>query len=1129
MCFTRSEAHYSSSLQAHQLALELFDNLCQALSKVPTSKQHQHLSDLLESAQSCLPSSITDSFSRPSYPAYPENDEYNQHAKDTLVKARTDASDVIKKGKEGVDWYMRLLNARGKVLSKHSEIKELEGDIRQLLDFLERGEDMSERPDMSSQHCLDGNFEQWIKAIPSKSAVALQYIEQSESICNRSTFLALQYRNLLKTPPRSIREQAGWETDFVNDDLADQVDIDASQLLELRQQTLAAVQIAKEDIEILDRAQQAFISALSIRNEGLSIQRQLENLIQKTAYPSPQAIQKDHDELKHTVAQLVSRIEKQVMGPFSSFESLIKIHQRQLLSLRQQLLSAISDITDLPSQLSRSMDLLERVQNQTTIVENVEAEAEKMIADVTVIREEAQQTAQREDTNNVLDSLLAKIEKLEKGAKSWESKLSQRVPFLASGTNEHLSSNDLDTIPAVPPHLTLTSSSSAPPMTPPLSRSNTPQQSSTLGVNIYGANSAGLDLASVDGSVKAAVNDQVLAVGSHIAHCKSVCRSTILSMWEYRYQEGTTGLGKGISSWLDFCEKTGSTLDDIADRIDAQSVSHDLAQVTVQEVEDILVSFKKYTTEHKKILHAQLEGMEDIFNAFHGWGEDEGSQDRCERWEISKRISKDAVEDALGKAGHIVATGEALLVKIRYQTEVTANQQQVIPDTPIPPTNTPDVLEPCVVAEDISSSILETPSNDLDLLEQLRKQLDNLQVEEIVHPITLRPTWTLTSRHLPTQKTAEHMAKILGDISGSVQSLVNSSSHVILSEAENLKQSLTSREMLMPRLEQLAQVDGAIKACDDAHSQLLDKIDHYVEQKERLEEAARDAKQALDYVLECSVPVNDDSRVRREVKRLTVTKNDLAILVEECLHPEKLKEKCVQDAVSEISRSESELSFASTVHSFNPTPSVSKLPRLSNPLFKPSSRSTSNPQHTPRRPSSHIFESQGNNGHRVVSDTPTYVLENKSQSIANLHRHRASRGSDSTHSAIPTLPDSDLRARKSSIPRRARLSNASSIVSPSVVTPQSAKAIPKLKRTRNLVPSAQLKVKEYVPNSRSKLDVAIGKVINTLDVSGVSGNERTITEQPSFTDRYPSTSGEPGHLRKQFRMARFVRTVLDWV
>ncbi|KIR36455.1 hypothetical protein I352_01404 [Cryptococcus deuterogattii MMRL2647] len=699
-------------------------------------------------AQSCLPSSITDSFSRPSYPAYPENDEYNQHAKDTLVKARTDASDVIKKGKEGVDWYMRLLNARGKVLSKHSEIKELEGDIRQLLDFLERGEDMSERPDMSSQHCLDGNFEQWIKAIPSKSAVALQYIEQSESICNRSTFLALQYRNLLKTPPRSIREQAGWETDFVNDDLADQVDIDASQLLELRQQTLAAVQIAKEDIEILDRAQQAFISALSIRNEGLSIQRQLENLIQKTAYPSPQAIQKDHDELKHTVAQLVSRIEKQVMGPFSSFESLIKIHQRQLLSLRQQLLSAISDITDLPSQLSRSMDLLERVQNQTTIVENVEAEAEKMIADVTVIREEAQQTAQREDTNNVLDSLLAKIEKLEKGAKSWESKLSQRVPFLASGTNEHLSSNDLDTIPAVPPHLTLTSSSSAPPMTPPLSRSNTPQQSSTLGVNIYGANSAGLDLASVDGSVKAAVNDQVLAVGSHIAHCKSVCRSTILT-----------------------------------------------------------------------------------------------------------------------------------------------NQQQVIPDTPIPPTNTPDVLEPCVVAEDISSSILETPSNDLDLLEQLRKQLDNLQVEEIVHPITLRPTWTLTSRHLPTQKTAEHMAKILGDISGSVQSLVNSSSHVILSEAENLKQSLTSREMLMPRLEQLAQVDGAIKACDDAHSQLLDKIDHYVEQKERLEEAARDAKQALDYVLECSVPVNDDSRVRREVKRLTVTKNDLAILVEECLHPEKLKEK----------------------------------------------------------------------------------------------------------------------------------------------------------------------------------------------------------------------------------------------
>lgn len=1128
MCFTRSESHYSSSLQAHQLALELFDNLYQALSKLSTSKQDRHLSDLLKSAQSCLPSPITDSFSRPSYPAYPENDEYNQHAKDTLVKAHTNASDVIKKGKEAVDWYMRLLNAREKVLSKHSEIKELEGNIRQLLDFLERGEDMIERPDMSSQHCLDGNFEQWIKVIPSKSAVALQYIEQSESVCNRSTILVLQYRNLLKTPPRSVREQTGWETDFVNDDLVDQVDMDASQLLELRQQTLATVQIAKEDIKILDRAQQAFISALSIRNEGLSIQRQLENLIQKTAYPPPQTIQKDHGELKHTVAQLVSRIEKQVMGPFSSFERLIRIHRRQLLSLRQQLLSAISDVIDLPPQLSRSMDLLERVQNQTIIVENVEAEAEKMIADVIIIREEAQQTAQREDASNVFDSLLAKIEELEKGANSWESKLSQRIPFLASGTNEPPPSDDLDTIAAVPSRLTLTSSSSAPPMTPPLSRSDTPQQTSTLGVNIDGTNSADLDLASVDRSAKTAVNDQVLAVGSHIAHCKSVCRSAILGMWEYRYQEGATGLGKGISSWLDFCEQTGSTLNDIADQSDSQPVSHGLAQAAVQEVEDILVSFKEYTAEHTRILHAQLEGMDDIFNALPRWAVEEGSQDNCEKWKISKRISKDAVEDALGKAGDIVATGEALLVKIRYQTEVIANQQQVIPDTPMPPTNTPNALEPCVVADDISSNILDTPNNDLDLLEQLRKQLDNLQVEEIAHPIISKPTWTLTSRHLPTQKTAEHMAKILGDISGSVQSLVDLSSHVILSEAENLKQSLTSREILMPRFERLAQVDGAIKACDDAHSQLLDKIDHYAEQKELLEEAARDAKQALDYVLEYSVPVNDDSRVRREVKRLTDTKKDLEILVEECLHPEKLKKKCVQDAVSEISRSESELSFTSTVNSFNPTSSVSKLPRLSNSLFKPSPRSTSSPQRTPRRPSSNIFESQWSNGHRVVSDTPTYVLENKSQSIANLNEQRASPSSDSTPSGIPTLPDSDLRARKSSIPRRARLSNASSIVSSSVATPQSAKAIPKLKRTRHLVPSAQSKVKQYVPNSRSKLDVAIGKVINKLDVSGVSGNERTITEQPSFPDRCPSTSG-PRDRRKQFRMARFVRTVLDWV
>lgn len=1133
MCFIRSEAHYSSSLQAHQLGLELLDNLHLALSKPATSKQHQQLSELLEEAQSCLPSPMTDSFSQPSHPAYPENDEYNQHAKDALVKAHTNASDVIKQGKEGVDWYSRLLSARENVLGKHLEIKELEENIQQLLEFFEKGEDGTERPDMSSQHSLDANFKHWINAVPSKSAMALQYVEQSESVCRRSTLLALQYRNLLKTPPQFVREQAGWQTDLVNDDLADQVDSDSNGLLELRQRALVVVRTAKEDIDILDMARQAFTGALSVRNEGLFIQRRLETLIRKIAYPSSQGFERNHGGLKRTITQLVLRTEQRVTTPFSSFERLIKSYQRHLPTLRQHLLSSISDVTDLPPRLSRSMDLLERVQNQTAIVDNVEAEAQKMIADVIAIREEAEQTAEREDVSNVLDSMLTKVEELEEETKSWESKLSQRIPFLASETNGSPSSNDLNTISAVPHHVAPTSSSSAPPMTPPLSRSNTPQQISTVRLTIDGTNSTALNLASVDHSVREAVNDQVLTVRSHIAHCKSVCRSAILDVWENQCQGRVTALEKSISSWLDFCEKIRDTLDDTAGRVDVQPASYDFAPAAAQGVGESLKSLKEYIAEHERILHAQLAGMEDIFNFSPRWrGEEkEESQDRCRRWRISKRISKDAVEDALGKAGDILAAGEALLAKIKHQAEVTHNQQQAFPDTPIPPTNTPDVLGPSVIANDTSSSTLETLNDDLNLLEQLRKQLDDLQVQEIVNPITLASSWTPTSQHLPTQAMAECIAKVLGDISEGVRSLSNPSSHFALTEAERLNQSLTSQKALVPRLEQLAQIDGAVKACDDAYSQLLDIIDHYAEQKGPLQKAARDAKEAFDYVLECSMPVNDDSRVCRELERLRDTKKDLETLVEECLDPEKVKEKDVQDAVSEISRSESALSVASTVQSFNPTASISKIPRLSSSLFKPSPRSTSNPQCTPLRSPSGILARQGNNGHRVVSDTPTYVLAKKSQSIVDPHRPRTSAGPISTPSDSPMLTDFDRRARKSSIPRRSRLSNAPSIASLLVATPQSAKAIAKLRRTTHLVPQVQSKVKrEYVPNPKSKLDVAIGKVINKLDVSGVIDNERTTAEQQSsFLDRCPNTAGEPGRHRKRCRMARFVRTVLDWV
>ncbi|ODN80557.1 hypothetical protein L202_02758 [Cryptococcus amylolentus CBS 6039] len=1092
-----SETHHSSSVQAEQLALTLIDELQIALARPATSSEHRRLSALLEMASKRLPSPITSSFPRPSHEAYPDNDEYNENVVRALVRTHESASEEIRKGREGLDWYARLAKAREAVLEQHKILLSEKEAIAHLVRCLDNGQDDIPRPDMDDTSCLMTEHAIWVTSVPSWVSQLTPFQESVPDTVRHGTLAVYQYRSVYKTAPKSLRESLPEE---VTGDEVDVAEADLERLTELLKRSRGSATRAEQDSRILNIAQPIFTSSATVHQTGLELKSTLHIALRATTFPTSLTSHEEYSEIKEKIKLLDGMIKQDVATPLASLHFLLKECGRKLPVLRHDLAERASNLIDQQTHLRFLLDLLKRARQQREVAKAVEAEATKFMRKLGLIKDEVERVREQEKVGELqrsLEVILVRVEGLWRDVEKWEGELAERTPFLAAAP----SPVDNGVIPKaaapIPP-----TSSSVPPMTPPVSRSNTPQHPNS---------DIPIDLAAVDRNVRNIVNAHAVSVQSAIAHCRSSCQAGILDLWIIQCVQAAQMLDNSFIAWHKTNNKFLAQVENLSNRVAVPPTSVNAAKATVQAIEAMSASLEPRLRSHEKEIKEAEEALQGAVGHKPEWSRD-ADDVRVEEWDRAMVTATTAAADA-GKQIKALDESACKLLKVAKERLERAVQNPRVLISPVAPRSLEDVFGPAASSPSSRTasplaSPLASPVDDLSSwIQQIQQELEGLQVELVVDPRSVEMQATPLLRRLPSEEVAGKIRSGLDRVAAKTKGLHVPPGHPAGASLLYLEDGLRERQSMLPRLKQLVHFSTAVKGCDAAFNSLLEVVDNYGEhQKSYLLSEHRRVETILKDVYRLAEPVEKDRRVAREVKRLSNTRKDLKALVDECMDPSKKTN--FDDAASEMTRADSVLSMASTVLPRTPSRSFSRLPRLSNSAFK--SRVTPNTLTTPLRVSASLQAPTQSSRNRSVSDTPNRVLFGSPGDTSSLPAR--ARASLPLHSAglpsLPGLPETGSRLRKSSIPMRARLPSTTSLSSLAVSPQSNGKQPPRLRRTGPL-PSAlgHPRVKrEYVANPKNKLDVAVGKIVNKLDVAVPV---RPVNQNPPHqAEEYQDLSGQ---------------------
>ncbi|WVQ73988.1 hypothetical protein IAR50_003569 [Cryptococcus sp. DSM 104548] len=1088
-----SETHHSSSIQAEQLALNLIDELQVALTRPATSSEHRRLSVLLETATSRLPSPITSSFPRPSHEAYPENDRYNENVVRALIKTHESASENLRKGKDGLDWYARLLKAREDVLARHEGILAARESIAVLVRRLDNGEDDIPRPELGDTSCLMTDYSTWVSSVPSWLS-QLQLLQKSvPDTARHGTLAVYQYRSIYKAAPKSLRggvpeEMAGDEADVAESDL--------ERLIELLQRSEESATRAEQDVEILHIAQSISTASATVHQTGLELKSTLHVALKATTSPTSFTSHEEYNDIKEKMKKLDGLIKQDVATPLSSLHGILKGYDRKHPVLRHHLSDKASALIEQQTHLRSLLDLLKRARKQREVAKAVEAEATKYMRKLGLIKDEVERVRGREEVGELqrsLEVILTRTEGLWRDVEGWEGELAERTPFLAAAPPP--ADKDVATSQA-------TTVSPSTPMTPPMSRSTTPRRpppTSDLPV----------DLAAVDRKVRGIINVHAVSVQSAIAHCRSSCQAGILDLWVIQCVQAAQVLDTSLIAWQKTNNKFLAQMESLSNRVVMPPTSVNAAKATVQAIEAMITSLDSRLGVHEKQIREGEETLKKAVGMKPDWARN-ADDVRVEEWDRAMVTATAAASDA-GKQIKAFEESARDLLKMAKERLVKAAQNPRLLISPIPPKPLEDVFGPTSattskMASPLASPLLSPADDVMSRVQQVQQELEALQIELVVDPRSVEMQATPLLRRLPSEEVAGKLRSGLDRVAAKTKGLLVPPGHPAGESLLYLEDGLRERQSMLPRLKQLVMFSTAVEGCDAAFNSLLEVVDNYGQhQKSFLLSEHRRVEILLQDVFQLAEPVEKDPRVAREVKRLCNTRKDLKALVDECLDPSKKTN--IDDAASEMTRADSVMSMASTILPQTPSQSFSRLPRLSNSALK--SRGTPNMHTTPLRVSASLQAPTQSSRNRSVSDTPNRVLYGSPGDTSSLPtRARASLPLHTTGvPPVPGLPD-DRRFRKSSIPMRARLSNTTSLSSLAISPQSSGKQPPQLRRTGPL-PSGlgHPRVKrEYVANPKNKLDVAVGKIVNKLDVAVPV---RPVNQNPPHrVEEYQDLSGQ---------------------
>ncbi|KAJ3766372.1 hypothetical protein FB446DRAFT_849723 [Lentinula raphanica] len=435
------------------------------------------------------------------------------------------------------------------------------------------------------------------------------------------------------------------------------------------------------------------------------------------------------------------------------------------------------------------------------------------------------------------------------------------------------------------------------------------------------------------------------------------------------------------------------------------------------------------------------------------------------------------------------------------------------------------------------STMSPETKNVLTIMARLRKRLRSIGVNEIARPQSRNST-------LPTPERAREMRQELLILQQEVNSLPDAVEVVSVNlQLKSLRQDIESSLTLMNRIDLLASLSQTLSTCDDALSDLLEHIDSFpatpleslsssytspvhLTPEEKLSDRLTFTKSVIDDMTAAFELVKDDRRAINENDRILQTWSELEEMGNDRVHGRKSRPNSVMstqssghDSRTSLDKSQRQprpqlgsisnaktrkssgysslsLSSASSRGRLNvPSPSPSQRRAFSG-SDEPSTRSNSRMsiRSSQQRAVSggSLYGSTFASRQRTTSLTPATATPPPKRTVSGGHtRSQTATSSQKKRDPSPSLSDASFsnNGRSSTWSRAPRISFSGV---PRASTPQKRPPAPR---------------KTYVANPKSKLDVAVGDVVNSLpigiNIEGVSGSWKDQSGKYWIGDQEP--------------------------
>ncbi|WVW84085.1 hypothetical protein I302_106114 [Kwoniella bestiolae CBS 10118] len=523
---------------------------------------------------------------------------------------------------------------------------------------------------------------------------------------------------------------------------------------------------------------------------------------------------------------------------------------------------------------------------------------------------------------------------------------------------------------------------------------------------------------SVDQAVRTYINESSVRLAAAISNCKTKHQRRINDDWDRRCHEAAAQIDDIVTRWQALRKEVKEKTDQV------KSPIYDLSKL-----------YNPLLDQHRAASESALDSLKDRVREKPGLVYGNSLDEK--QWDSTIEPATATVEMVLSEIDLIQAMLEQPSISSQSSSGNPGSHETIQTHNdvfgPLPP----------------KTSNAYMTVDHIDKIQQLQIELDKLCLEFIVIPSTDTLKGTPTTRSLPNIEAADDIRSTLGRISQQAEDLRSRDFDVNSTASMKLTDTIADNQRLVPRLFQLAHIETGIRKCDLALSNTLEAVD--AGDPGQLQKAVTSATSAYQDLIQLSAELKDDLRVIKETKRISQSWSELQKLASNAQRLDHASSRPPSTASNVSTRANSVVSTAS------------RLPRLVSSIPRATNRSTSNPiSDATQSIVSPSTKSSTGLRIRAVSDTPTrYRPSGLRKSTAGVPQPYT--GAPST----PRSTDNGTWPRQSSLPRLSRLSMNGKIgTSGGYATPRSSKP-----------PGQPLKT-EYVADAKSKLDVAIGKVVH---------------------------------------------------